>query len=187
MPRNIDPATLAAMAAPNVRIGLFVQLTFATTTQYVWTGQGNITWNGNTYLGVGYLGSVSTIQEDSTVQAQGISIQLQGITADDLSEALTEVHQGLPAKVYTVFFNADGTIIGTPILSFSGKMDQPEINEAAETATITISCENRMAELNRSREQRLTLAEQQLHYPGDNGFQFVNSIIDWVAAWGSSS
>jgi hypothetical protein len=57
-------------------------------------------------------------------------------------------------------------------------MDKPTIDVSGTSATITINCENRLVEMNVSAERRYTHEDQQVDYPGDLGFQFVNSIQD---------
>jgi hypothetical protein len=189
VPRTIDPLQLAQFQTYSnvIRFGVFVQISFVSETMYVWTGYGNLSYGGNTYLGVGHLGSISSIQEDSTVQAQSVPLTLEGITEDDLSEALGDIRQGLPCKVWLAIFNANGTMLGAPTLSFAGRIDQPTISESVDTCTISIKCENRMADLQRSNERRYTQQQQQMLHPSDTGFNYVNQAAWYVSSRGQSN
>jgi len=57
---------------------------------------------------------------------------------------MNEVQQGKPAIVYLGMFDATGTaLIPDPVISFSGRVDQPTIAVGGDTASITIQCESR--------------------------------------------
>jgi len=69
---------------------------------------------------------------------------------------------------------------------FSGRMDQPTIDVTGTLATIAINCENRLVEMNVAVDRRYTDEDQQMDYPGDLGFQFVNGIQEAQIYWGRS-
>lgn len=182
--RAIDVATLAAMTLPNVRMALLAELHFTSGVTYAWTGAGQFSYGGNTYYGLGTLASVSPIQESSDVRSDGIVLGLSGIDPTMISEVLTEVQQGLPCILSVGFFDDNTNLIGTPVIAFSGFMDQPQISEGTDTCTVTIACENRMAQLQMPRERRYTDQEQRRDYPNDAGFMYVNAIQNWNSTWG---
>ena len=64
-------------------------------------------------------------------------------------------------------------------------MDQPTIDVSGDAATITVNCENRLYEMNVPANRRYTQEDQQRDYPGDLGFQFVNSIQESQIFWGT--
>ena len=53
--RPIDVQTAAAMAAPNVYMALMAEIHFASDIVYCWTGYGNFSYGGNTYLGLAWM------------------------------------------------------------------------------------------------------------------------------------
>jgi hypothetical protein len=61
-------------------------------------------------------------------------------------------------------------------VSWSGRTDIPEISYDGETATITIACENRLADSNIPVDRRYTNQDQQMTWPGDLCFQFVDGL-----------
>lgn len=187
MPRSITPDFLAAIASQQIRPAVFVEAYFASGPVRLWTGLGTTAWNGQTWMGVGSLGSVSTIEEGSTVEAKGINLTLSGIDASLLRLVEGEFQQGLPVRVWLGLYDANGQLIPNPVLSFAGKTDQPTIEVSGDTATITITCENLLIDLNTSVERRYTNEDQQLDYPGDRGFEFVPSIQQRTIYWGRSA
>ena len=61
MPRTLTAPFLAATQATLLRPALFIEAHFTSGALYVWSGFGSLTWNGQTWTGIGTLGSVSTI------------------------------------------------------------------------------------------------------------------------------
>ncbi len=176
--RAMTSDAIAAITSPMVRPALLVQATFASETIYFWSGLGTIVWNGQAWIGIGSLGSISTIEEGSTVEAKGINFSISGFDPSALGAVMGEFQVALPALVFLGFFDAAGALIDDPVCCFSGRMDKPTLDVSGTSATITINCENRLVEMNVSAERRYTHEDQQVDFPGDLGFQFVNSIQD---------
>ena len=118
------------------------------------------------------------------MQADGIVISLEGIDSTMISEALGEIQQGLPCLLSMAFFDANQALIGSPVLCFAGRVDEPTIDEGVDTCTISIAVENKMALLNQQHERRYTDQEQRRDYPNDCGFMYVNQIQNWNSTWG---
>jgi hypothetical protein len=135
---------------------------------------------------VGSLGEVSVIEEGTTIEAKGITLKLSGIDPTLLSGVLTDFRVGLPALVYLGMFDAGGSLITDPIISWAGRTDQPTIEMDGSTATISINCENRLVEMNTAVDRRLTNEDQQLDHLGDRGLEFTASITDVQVYWGRS-
>lgn len=182
----MSPAMLTALQAPVLRPAVFVMATFVTGAVYMWSGLGSITWNGHTWLGLGSLLGFSTAEEGVTVEAKGISFSLSGIDVSLLADVLQEFQVGLPVQVYLGLFDGASppSLIADPITTWSGRMDQPSVDVAGETATISIACETRLLELNVSVERRYTHDDAQLDNPGDLGFSFVCGIQEITVPWG---
>lgn len=152
----------------------------------LWTGYGPIVWQWQTWQGIGTLLSVSSIEEGSDVYPRGITLSLSGFDPDLLAEALGNVRQGLPVIVYFVLFypGSPRGIIADPLIAWAGKMDQPVIDASAETATISLNCENLLSAMNVAVERRYTTEDQQRDWPGDAGLSFVYGIQDQTILWG---
>ena len=184
MPRVMSPAFLAAVTSLQVRPAIFVQANFVTGSVNAWTGTYPVIWNGQTWIGVGALGSVSTIEEGTDVMARGITLNFGGFDPALLSEVLGEFQVGLPVTVWLGLFDAAGNLIPDPVTSFAGRMDQPTVQSDGQSAVIQINCENRLLDMNVSVERRYTDQDQKLDYPADRGMEFVTSIQDVPIYWG---
>jgi hypothetical protein len=63
-------------------------------------------------------------------------------------------------------------------------MDQMNIEESADTATIEVTVENKLVDLERARVARYTSGYQKSIYPNDLGLDFVESLQDKQLPWG---
>jgi hypothetical protein len=186
MSRNLTAGVITEMTAQNMRPVLFVQMKFVSGFQFFWTGYGSISWNGQTWTGVGNLGTISPLPETGDVTAQGVQLQLSGIPSSLIGFALSEVRQGAPVTIYQGFLTSAGAVVSNPANAWSGRMDTCVIVDGADTATITINCESRLTDLKRSRERRYTSQDQTVDSPSDKGFDFVPGLQQMNLSWGGA-
>lgn len=182
---TITPDVDAEFDNDNYRVLILTELDFPSGTVYAHSGVGNVNFNGHTFLGVGQLGKIGTLQESTELQTFGFSLELSGVDLSLLSITLNDDVQGRSAKLWMVFLDNDLQPINDPIGPWSGRMDAMPV-EIGETATITLHIESRLADWERPRIRRYTDADQQAEYPGDLGFEFVSQMQEKEIMWGPS-
>ncbi|MFN3077471.1 MAG: hypothetical protein ABT940_11425 [Alphaproteobacteria bacterium] len=186
MPHALSEELRAATLADSLSPILLVQIGFENGAERAWSGYGNLVWNDKTFVGVGSMGSVSEIKETTELQANGCRFTLSGVDPALLALALADARQGLPAKLWLGAMAANGAMASDPYLLFSGLTDVPSIAEDADTATITITAENRLMRLDVARTRRYTPDDQQIDSPGDLGFDYVAGLQDKQIIFGRS-
>lgn len=179
----MSSAMLAALQAPQLQPAIFVEAAFVSTTVRMWTGIGSVTWNGHTWTGLGSLLDIAMMEDGATVEARGIAITLSGLDSSLLADCQGDFKLGLPVTVYLGLFSS-ASLIADPLTSWAGRMDQPTIAASGTDATITINCENRLLDMNVAVDRRYTNEDQQMDYPGDLAFSFVNAIQEMTIFWG---
>ena len=184
MSRDLTSAVQAELPKMNLRPVIFVEAVFTSGTLRVWSGIGTISWNGQTWTGVGNLGEISPISEGTEPHADGIELSLSGIPSDLIMKALGECRLNAPVKLWLGVLNEADAVIVDPYESFGGRMDVPSVEEGGETSTIKLRVENRLVDFNRARERRFTHEDQQIDYPGDLGFEYVAGLQEWNGVWG---
>jgi hypothetical protein len=185
MSRDLTPAVVAITESERVEPFLMFEGDFIDGEIRIWTGYGDINWNGQIWNGTGTLLSVSNVFEDNEVSAKGMTITLNGIPQEMIGLVLSDCRQGADGRVYLGFLSA-GQIVSDPILFFEGKLDVPVIDEGAEVSSISISYESRLIDLMRPRESRFTDEDQKREFPGDLGCEFVVSLQDKNIKWGGA-
>jgi hypothetical protein len=179
MPIALREASLAAEVVP----ALFVEAEFAAGVVRVWSGLGEISAAGQVWQGVGGLLGVSSFSEAQDLRATGVTVTISGIPSAALSLALGEAYHGRPARVLLGVFDPAGALLAVhPV--FAGRMDVLSINEAAETAEVSVSVENRLIDLERPRVVLYTDETQQRLFPGDVSLQYVAALVDAQVTWG---
>ena len=179
---------LAALSASTLYPSIFVSMTFATGTVYVWSGIGTISWNGHSWQGVGSLGSITTIEESGTVEAKGLTLTLSGIDAGLLADDLQEFQSGGAAVIYVGLWDitvSPAALIADPLTSWAGRMDFPVVEISGDSAVISIVCESRLLEMQVPNQLYYDQDTQQALFPGDLGMTFVAGCQGANISWGA--
>jgi len=113
---------------------------------------------------------------------RGATLTMSGIPSDLLSLALQEPYQG---RVCTIYFGVvSGTTYSSLTQLFTGYMDEMNIDEGPEFATIEMKIENKLIDLERTRVRRFSSGYQKSVYPNDKGLDFVEALQDKEILWG---
>jgi hypothetical protein len=198
MPRSLSPTFLAQLGSTGASSPVFfVVLEFANETLYLFGGIGSITPPGpaysvlstfpygQTWTGMGWLGKISAIPQTTKVQAQSITLSLSGIPSSLVGEAIDQIRITGVATVFLAFLDSTGAVIEDPIQLFSGSLDVPTLDDSGQTSTLSITAENPLITLNEAPERQFDDADQQIYFPGDLGFTFVDSIGNLALFWPS--
>lgn len=171
--RTLTEDVAEAIAAEVVARTVAVELDFPSGAVR-WTGaHTDIVIDGNTFSGLGTLGSVSVVEESAALRAFGMVTQVSGVPRDVITLALDEAYQGREGTVWEVpLQQAAWRVIDEPILIFRGRMDQMTITYGPD-CTVGVSLENRLIDWERPRIRRYTSEDQQAVYPTDTGFRWV--------------
>lgn len=186
MPRSVTTNFANAVAAGSVFPTILVEGNFDSGALRLWAGIGNLTWNTFTWTGAGTLLGIDTMGEKGTVEAIGTTLSLSGIPSSLVSLALAEPYQGRLIRIYQALLDSTGAVIADPDERFTGRADVMAIADDGTTATISMTVESRLIDLQRPRWRRYTNDDQQIDYAGDKGFEFVASIQDKPIKWGGN-
>lgn len=178
---------------------------------YFWTGIGDTTIDSITYVGTGNLMQISNLKETAEIQAAGATLTFSGIPADMLSLALSVPYQGRIGKIKFGLIDADNNLLeletafnmllesgvniglesvdqsNVLIDMFVGYMDQMNIDESPETATISLSLESKLLDLDRPVIRRYNNESQKALFPNDKAFEFLNDLQGKDLSWGRAS
>lgn len=182
--KNIDVNSLAELQKDNIRRLILVDLDFETNSVYYHSGLGDYAYNGNTYTGVGNLGSISVAQEDSELSAPSITLELSGIDPSSIFTTLSEHYQGRPVRIREAYLDEDYQFIGEPILVFEGTMDNTSISIGKEEATISLVAVSKLEDWGRPNVSRYSHEDQQEIDGTDNFFIAIEQSVEKTLYWG---
>ena len=185
MPRNLGTALTADVKRDVIHPFLAMDLDFGVGVGVtrLWSGLGNITINGNTYLGAGSLGSVNAMQETAELRPIPLKLELSGIPAENVRAALENRYVGNECTIY--FGTLTHTLAITGVYTmWKGRVDTMEYSDNERTAQISITVESRLIDFERARVRYYTPEDQKTRFPGDEGFAFVAGLQDRDIGWG---
>lgn len=171
-------------AKASVIVVVLVDLDFSAGHIRVHSGIGPLTYDGNTYEGVGKLGNIELDAEDQEVAAKGARLTLSGIPADLVPDLLTVAdYQGRDCTLYVGMLNPDTNAwVDDPEELWSGYMDFMDLETGEGEARLSLHVED---ELRREPLQAwYTDEDQQLLYSGDRFFSDLPNVEVFQAAWG---
>lgn len=176
MSRNLTSAMQTEVAGNKVRPLVLVKFEFDSGDLRLWNGYRPLTFNAEVYTGSGNLLEVSGVQETQALKAAGVTFTLSGIDAAAISVAMDEDYQGRPVTLWFGAMDASDNIIGDAFRQFQGFLDVMTPVDDGLTATISVTAENELVDLERPRLRRCTDEDQELDYPGDRFFEFVPGL-----------
>lgn len=205
--RNISPELIDEYTSKSVQPAYLAELFFDSGTLRLWSGYGELEWNGNTYFGGGNLIGLSPIEETQDIQAKGVTATLNGIPSNIVALVLSERSRGRKFSLYLATVsassrvatedepglveleNGDGfillenNIISAPYRFFKGLMDVIEITDNGTNSEIRLTIENALIVGRRNKVRRYTKEDQKIRYPNDDGLNFINQLQDKELVW----
>ncbi len=188
MPRDINTATNTAAGAEIVRTAGLVELDFSSGFVRVASAPYDISFDSDgdtideTFIGIGDLGKVSTVEESADQQGYSVQFDLSGVPSSMVSLTLNEHYQGRDAKLWLALLDEQNVISGDPVLLFSGLMDTMDMEVGSE-ARITVTANSRLVRWEQARNERYNHAAQQARFSGDKGLEFMEAMVEKEIIW----
>lgn len=180
--RTIPAGILAALGQDVVEPWYAVNLDFDGGPLRLWTGYGSRTIEGQTYLGVGAIMSISGLEEVADLSARQVTVDFNGIDGAIVALALLEPYQRRKARI---LFGVAGETDAIEI--WAGQINQISTIHDGQTAQVSVSLESRLVELERAKTRLYTDESHQAHAPGDSFFGYVSGLVDREIIWGRAT
>lgn len=176
-----------ALAAAHLEDVIFIEFQFASESSYVCSRERNITWNGQTWLGKGRVGSIEPIGEGAVLEARSIAMTLSGITPGMFTIALDPPEY--KNRLCRLWFGLIDTssadehvIVPDPVGPFIYRMDSLGWG-VGESLTLQLTAHSRLEDWQRPRARRYNDADQQAEHPGDLFFQYTEQMVSAEFLW----
>ncbi len=171
---------------PNPRLVYAVRIAYNTPV-LAHTGVGDLIINGETYFGVGNLGSIDAITDDNTTSPSQLSLTLSGLDSTLLSQTLNERNNNKAARIMLVALDEDERAASAALI-FTGKTTRQVYNHNRAEASVEVTLADRLVDWSRSATDRFT-DESHRAAPrslGDRILRFVLQMVERPIYWGSS-
>jgi hypothetical protein len=176
----------AAASRSHVPYVLLAEFDFASGFLRVNSGVRSYEHNGETYLGTGSLASVGPVRENGNLSPEKVEFQL-AVDTSLLSTVLTEDYHARGVSLWVGYLNESLDLITTPQLIWEGLMDVMMIRTDANTSIISLTCENRLINWNKSSGWLYTDEHQKLFDPDDEFFSKIAVIQNLSLKWGGKT
>src|SRR3990167_9254557 len=187
MDRSTTTAVLTELAKAQSAPVHLVEAYFDSATVYVTDAHRNISWNGNSYLANGQFLSISPIAETAELNVHQVTARYTGVDQTWISLFLNEEYIDRRLVVRKAFLEATDTVIVDTIPIFDGRMDAPILEEDPDpdrgTADVSLTASSAFADFERRSVRRTNHEDQQIHFSGDDFFEFVSELVRDVL-WG---
>lgn len=151
----------------------------------------NVQVMGQTWIGLGALGTIGELHESDDGASEKVSMKLsvadESLRAFSLSDPSD--YQDRPARIWIALLDASTLQIqGAPVLRFAGVMDQMTIEREGSTGSIGVNCRTVSYDVRSNPSAlRMNHAQHIARHPGELGFVHLQSMIGqpqlWVGVW----
>lgn len=179
--REISTAFQTALDERQITLAVFVKAEFDDGNVLLWSGLGEVSYDGETYTGAGNLLEISAVKETVNFEAAGTAFRLTGIPSEYVSLVLSQKSRNRPVTVFLGLYTAGNWEI-SPV--FKGRMDVMSLEYDGTTATATVTAESDIVLLRNQKNEYYTPENQKSYYPTDKGLDFVPTIEDIEITWG---
>lgn len=180
----LSPGQIAAMGAAYFSAAYFAEFHFTNGVVRLTSWNTNLEWGGYMWVGTGSLGSISEVKESEKLQS--VSLDFTLTVADPAFVALSlspaETYRNRPAYMYTVPMD-DGALIGSPLLTWTGVMDQMTLALDTNGGSITLRCLPSADRMSIALNLRVNDATQKAAYPNSRGFEYQASLVADPHLW----
>lgn len=188
---DVGAAKQAALASDNCQVLPFVYLDIKDDALYAWGGPEEYSWGGNTFIGIGNLGTISNIVTDLKGGISSLDVTLNGIDPEMLRDAKSTAFKGRKASVWLGIFDSNWNLIkdpgdteGRPALYVSGEMSAMSLSDVGGVGSISVTIESRSALIQQNRPAYRTDEDHQRREVGDKFFSFMPKVRNKTVYWG---
>lgn len=174
MPRGLTTEIQAAIAAGTVRPVYLAFFDFDGYSLRTWTGEGDVSYDSQTWSGNGVVNRWPIITESVDLVANNITLELSGNFGYGVDIADPTKYRARSCEIYVGFLDANGDLPSTNVVKlFSGRMAQIGFVEDGENDAYSVTVESRLVDLQKAKVSRYTHQSQLQRFPGDMGLEYA--------------
>ncbi len=153
---------------------------------YVHTGIGRVTYDSNTYLGVGDFGEIGEVREAEAIGPLSITVGLALPNAEYLVESLDAGNYGDTVTIFAAYRASDGSLVSNPWVAWAGWFEFATILAGQDNA-ISVTLQHDLSILDEIEGSRFTDEDQQARFSGDLAFEYIHEMANIRLVWGADT
>lgn len=193
MSLTLNSQAAARSVAPWRGVAWMVEMLFTSGTQRFTNAPVDIPAFGQNFIGLANLVGVSPVTESENTTTERMTFSFSVVNQAMLALTLGSVdtYRGRKIKLYLQFLTEDFKPDGDPVPRWFGYMDKVQVSRRSADAgggtnSGTIEMIASRAGMARARNYeglRLTHAQHIIRFPGDNGLEYVQRLVEQPSRW----
>jgi len=177
--------------AAHQRIAAFVKIEGPDSSLRLWTGSGDFTFKGETYVGtvqgVNPLMALGSIEDSGDMSNRGVGLTLSAVPESVFSYAMNTNVRGAPMFIWLAQISETYplSVVGDPELIFRGTSDYATASADANDFSVGLQVEDALVTLLNPRILRYNRATQIKLFPDDRGMDFAAAMENLQLIWGT--
>jgi hypothetical protein len=180
--RGLPDDLESALSADSPRLALLVFIDWPNDPLYAWSGVGPLSYNGETWTGVGSLANIDKVADSLEKDDIGVELTLNYLDDDLRNEIVTTNPVGVDASIFLALLDSDNQVDEAYEI-FPGFVDEISIVDSGPSGSISVRVASELARIKRPLWFQLTDAHQRDLFPGDLGMQFASRMNEPIV-WG---
>lgn len=172
------------MQRDNPRLFFAVEILYKSGPIRCHTAVGDYVIDGQVYNGVGKLGKIDPIIQDTNTGPQTVNLTLSGLDPSLTSTVMNEKAQGSKVKILTCAFDDDFKVTAAAI-SYKGRVSVQKLSVSKDNLSIEVETSDRFQDWQRKGTRRFTNESHQIEQPGDEFFIYTPQMSERPIWWGS--
>lgn len=175
-------ARMQAALAAGAPLYLFADIDHPDGMVRLWSGTGDIVWDGETYIGRGRLGTLSQVESGSALQINDRLMTLAGVDPTQTQFLSADVRNRVAS--FALGCVEGGKVVRDPYLIDEILMDSQSlpVNEGGQMM-IQITGYSGLWTLQRPQNLAWSSEQAKTEYPDETGFDFIPSLTNKDTAW----
>ena len=174
MSRGVTTTTATELATKNFNIVNLLEFkSIGGSDVHLTDAPADITFDSDTYLSTRGMLGVSDITEENEIKIESVDITLSGVDTANVKLFLDFDYIDRRVLIRRTVIDDKYAIIGSPILVFDGRLDQPRVQEdfKSGTAILSVTATSHWMDFEAAEGRHTNDTEQQLLFTGDNFFE----------------
>lgn len=184
MSRSLTSPVRAAFLGEHVRYLEFYELDFPSGYLRLCNATHTVSWNGYDWLGAGLVGVRSGMEESGGFSAPSVTLQIAAVDPTIIGVALAENVRNRDARIWIAPLDENNVPLADPAGPWRYRIDAMPMQLGADQSVIGLTLVTREEDWDRALIRRYNQADQQLEYPDDRGFEYVEQMASREISWG---
>lgn len=183
MARTIDNLTKIESKKSTLQSVALVEILHTVSPIRLHTGIGDLIYNSNTFQGIGTLGSISSINENTTMATASVDLSLSGIDTLLINTFNRKDIQNSNVTIWHGYINDLGELL-VPVIVFNGFVNNTSVDIGKDTSVITVNVIDEFTRWQKNLPKRYNNESQTADYPNDILFSRQTEMLQESITWG---